>query len=81
MEKKKQLVEQKNNVKSMIVFPMQKIQEAVLTSKEFISSHLPNNFIYYNPKELVSGDFYWMHVKENFIYFSVIDCTGGVPVL
>lgn len=80
VEKQKQLVEQKNNEITDSISYAKKIQEAVLTSKEFISSHLPNNFIYYNPKELVSGDFYWMHVKENFIYFSVIDCTGhGVP--
>ena len=58
-----------------------KIQEALLTPKHYIEDALPNNFIYYLPKDVVSGDFYWVHkVSENKIFFTVSDCTGhGVP--
>ena len=58
-----------------------KIQDALLTPKHYIEDALPNNFIYYLPKDVVSGDFYWVHkVSENKIFFTVSDCTGhGVP--
>jgi serine phosphatase RsbU (regulator of sigma subunit) len=37
-------------------------------------------FIFYQPKELISGDFYWLYTSGNLIYFAVADCTGhGVP--
>jgi serine phosphatase RsbU (regulator of sigma subunit) len=37
-------------------------------------------FIFYQPKEIVSGDFYWYEQNENLSYIAVVDCTGhGVP--
>ncbi len=38
-------------------------------------------FVYFRPKDIVSGDFYWAHpVDENNIILVVADCTGhGVP--
>jgi len=56
------------------------LQEAILPPKEFIQSVLPNSFILYKPKDIVSGDFYWVEEKNNKIYFAAVDCTGhGVP--
>ena len=41
---------------------------------------LRNNFIIYEPKDIVSGDFYWFHQVDNFLFIASIDCTGhGVP--
>jgi serine phosphatase RsbU (regulator of sigma subunit) len=41
---------------------------------------LPENFILYKPKDIVSGDFYWVEEKNDIVYFAVVDCTGhGVP--
>lgn len=57
-----------------------KIQQAIITNTEYINTHIPNNFIYFNPKDIVSGDFYWATKKENCFYFAVCDSTGhGVP--
>ncbi|MFN6037250.1 MAG: PP2C family protein-serine/threonine phosphatase, partial [Bacteroidota bacterium] len=41
---------------------------------------LPNSFILYRPKDIVSGDFYWLDEKDGKVFFAAVDCTGhGVP--
>ncbi len=41
---------------------------------------LPEYFILFKPKDVVSGDFYWVSEKDNKIYIAAVDCTGhGVP--
>lgn len=59
----------------------QKIQSAILNPNN-PSSYLQsiNHFIYFKPRDIVSGDFYWMHNHENYLYIAMADCTGhGVP--
>ena len=57
-----------------------RIQEAILPPNSFISQVLPNSFVLYKPKDIVSGDFYWVEKKHKLIYFAAVDCTGhGVP--
>jgi serine phosphatase RsbU (regulator of sigma subunit)/HAMP domain-containing protein len=56
------------------------IQESILPAEHEIAQHLPEFFIFYRPKDIVSGDFYWFNVKQNNIFISAVDCTGhGVP--
>lgn len=58
----------------------QHIQTAILPSKEFIELQLPESFVVYLPKAVVSGDFYWVQEKDGLLFFAVCDCTGhGVP--
>ena len=57
-----------------------RIQEAILPSFDFIKTHLPNSFIYYQPKDIVAGDFYWAEKVEDNFFIAAADCTGhGVP--
>jgi serine phosphatase RsbU (regulator of sigma subunit)/HAMP domain-containing protein len=57
-----------------------RIQEAILPPNNFISQVLPDSFVLYKPKDIVSGDFYWIEKKNNLVYFAAVDCTGhGVP--
>src|SRR5690606_37414964 len=38
------------------------------------------HFVFYRPKDIVSGDFYWAEIFQETLLFAVIDCTGhGVP--
>lgn len=61
------------------------IQESVIPTEEEVNKILPfPSFIFFLPKDIVSGDFYWFSsVKENGHEVYVIaaaDCTGhGVP--
>ncbi len=57
-----------------------KIQAAVLPPHDLIRQYLPEHFIFFLPRDIVSGDFYWFSVNKNRVYFAAVDCTGhGVP--
>lgn len=56
------------------------IQKTILPSPKILNSILPNNFIFYNQRDIVGGDFFWIKKLENKIYLAVGDSTGhGVP--
>lgn len=58
----------------------QRIQKALMASNHLLNKNLPEYFVMYKPKDIVSGDFYWAEeTKERFL-IAVCDCTGhGVP--
>ncbi|MDX2305190.1 MAG: 7TM diverse intracellular signaling domain-containing protein [Microscillaceae bacterium] len=57
-----------------------RIQSSILPRIDRIREYLPAIFIFYRPKDLVSGDFYWFGVEQGKIILAVADCTGhGVP--
>lgn len=57
-----------------------RIQTAALPPLDYINKIIPQNFILYKPKDIVSGDFYFVAEKNNKIIVAVADCTGhGVP--
>jgi serine phosphatase RsbU (regulator of sigma subunit) len=57
-----------------------RIQEAILPPDALVKKELPNPFVLYKPKDIVSGDFYWMEKVNEKVYFAAVDCTGhGVP--
>jgi serine phosphatase RsbU (regulator of sigma subunit)/Tfp pilus assembly protein PilF len=57
-----------------------RIQDSILPPEAQIKRVLPNSFILYQPKDVVSGDFYWLDSKDNYSVFAAVDCTGhGVP--
>jgi len=58
----------------------QKIQEAILPSKAAIRLSFPNSFIFYQPRDIVSGDFYWFSRQGQRVFIAAVDCTGhSVP--
>lgn len=59
-----------------------RIQEAMLPSAEKLNKILNNEnyFLFYEPRNLISGDFFWVHRKESRTIVVVADCSGyGVP--
>lgn len=57
-----------------------RIQSAMLPSYTLFRKYLPQSFIYFVPKDIVSGDFYWIAEKNEKIIVAAVDCTGhGVP--
>ncbi|MDP1746103.1 MAG: tetratricopeptide repeat protein [Bacteroidota bacterium] len=87
VESQKKIVEEKN----LIVLEKNKeildsihyakhIQRAMLTSDSYLKKILPEHFVLYKPKDIVSGDFYWSVKHQNKTFLAVADCTGhGVP--
>lgn len=80
IEKQKLLVEVKNIKITDSINYAKRIQQAILPSQELIKSFLPESFIFFRPKDIVSGDFYWFTKKQDKLIIAVADCTGhGVP--
>jgi serine phosphatase RsbU (regulator of sigma subunit) len=78
--RQKELVVEKNREILSSIEYAKRIQTAILPSKKYIEAHLKEHFIFYRPKDIVSGDFYWVNKKENRVFVAAIDCTGhGVP--
>ena len=76
---KKEIEEKHYNVTSSIRYAL-RIQKAILPADDYFKILLPDSFIIYKPKDIVSGDFYWLGEDEGKILFAVVDCTGhGVP--
>ncbi len=58
----------------------QTIQNSLLPSSHILKDGLPEYFILYKPRDIVSGDFYWFSQQEKHFYIAAADCTGhGVP--
>jgi serine phosphatase RsbU (regulator of sigma subunit) len=57
-----------------------RLQDAILPPSHFVKDVIPESFILFKPKDIVSGDFYWVEKKGRKAYFAAVDCTGhGVP--
>ena len=80
VEDKNQIIEEKQKEIIDSINYAKRIQYSLLAHEDFLKAHLPNHFVYFNPKDIVSGDFYWATKKDNKFYFAVCDSTGhGVP--
>lgn len=57
-----------------------RIQTAMIPTEKRLRDILPKSFVYFRPKDMVSGDFYYVYNDGNKTYIAVVDCTGhGVP--
>lgn len=57
-----------------------RLQNAILPSQKLIRQSFPDSFMFYRPRDIVSGDFPWLYEKDDDVYLAAIDCTGhGVP--
>ncbi|MEM6297889.1 MAG: GAF domain-containing protein [Bacteroidota bacterium] len=57
-----------------------RIQEAMLPDRQSIKQALPESFILFKPRDMVSGDFFWFAEQDDKQFVAAVDCTGhGVP--
>ncbi|MCB0401779.1 MAG: SpoIIE family protein phosphatase, partial [Flavobacteriales bacterium] len=76
---KNKIIEEKNKDITDSINYAKRIQTAILPVDTALSKHF-DSFVYYRPKDIVSGDFYWVKEVGDRVFFSVVDCTGhGVP--
>ncbi|NBG66810.1 SpoIIE family protein phosphatase [Acidiluteibacter ferrifornacis] len=80
LNKEKEIVEIQNlEIKRSIQYA-KRIQASILPTQSYIRQTLPDSFIYYHPKDIVSGDFYWFTQIGHKAVIAAVDCTGhGVP--
>jgi len=73
-------IQEKNKAITESINYAKRIQTAILPNTKFVQEYLPNSFIFYRPKDVVSGDFPWFFKKGDDIFIAAVDCTGhGVP--
>jgi serine phosphatase RsbU (regulator of sigma subunit) len=57
-----------------------RLQTAILKPETTLINYFEDGFIYFRPKDIVSGDFYWFEKFGNLSLLAAADCTGhGVP--
>jgi serine phosphatase RsbU (regulator of sigma subunit) len=89
VEHQRELVNEKQKEILDSIHYAKRIQQTLLAHTDFVNENIPNNFILFNPKDIVSGDFYWAtstirgpqgSADNNLFYLAVCDSTGhGVP--
>ncbi len=80
IEHQKELVDEKQKEILDSINYAKRIQYTLLAHQEVLKKNLPEHFILFQPKDIVSGDFYWATKKDDKFYFAVCDSTGhGVP--
>jgi len=78
-ERTHELAQKNRDITSSIEYA-KRIQQAILPPLEEIKQYLPESFVLYLPKDIVSGDFYWFGEQDNKLILVAADCTGhGVP--
>ena len=76
---KNELEEKNKDIMDSINYA-KRIQTAILPPDNLVQYCFPESFIFYQPKDIVSGDFYWIDNVEHRRFAAAVDCTGhGVP--
>lgn len=79
-EEQKTVIEEKNTEITDSIHYAKRIQQVLMASESTLNSNLPEYFILYKPKAIVSGDFYWANNIDGKFIIVTADCTGhGVP--
>jgi serine phosphatase RsbU (regulator of sigma subunit) len=91
-ERNKEIEKQRNDITASITYA-KRIQNAILPEIELIKGIFPQSFIFYKPRDIVSGDFYYFSMVQEAgvrndgsrglstkVILAAVDCTGhGVP--
>lgn len=79
VEQRDKIEAQNKDIKSSFQYAS-RIQNAVLPPKQNFKNLLGDYFIFFRPRDIVSGDFYYLNQKNNKVIVAAADCTGhGVP--
>lgn len=81
LDKNKEIEHKNKDITDSILYA-KRIQEALLPTENALNNDYFEYFIYFKPKDIVSGDFYFLKKIErsNVIVAAAVDCTGhGVP--
>ncbi len=78
-DKKNHIEKQKQEIEDSIIYA-KRIQTAAMPAHDYMQKNLPEHFVLFKPRDIVSGDFFWASKREDKIIITAADCTGhGVP--
>lgn len=76
----KEVIEHKNKEITDSINYAKRIQESILPIRTEIQNSFVESFVFFKPRDVVSGDFYWFTQHKNKKIIACVDCTGhGVP--
>lgn len=76
----KHIVEEKNKEITDSIQYAKRIQTALIHTQPHLEGNFKDHFVFFKPKDIVSGDFYWSAMQNEHLYVAACDCTGhGVP--
>ncbi len=83
IEANKEIDRQNKSIQSSINYA-KRIQEAMLHNSNLQEQLLPDSFVLFKPRDVVSGDFYWISELKGWydpdVVIAAVDCTGhGIP--
>jgi serine phosphatase RsbU (regulator of sigma subunit)/ligand-binding sensor domain-containing protein len=80
IQKQNLLIQGINNDLTDSIKYAKRIQRTILPNPDILENYFQEHFIFYKPRNIVSGDYYWIKELNGNIYVAVVDCTGhGVP--
>lgn len=80
LREQKAEIERKNRDITDSITYAKRIQSSILPPQEMLSGQFQESFIFFLPRDIVSGDFYWFHPFNGKMMICAADCTGhGVP--
>lgn len=80
IELQKNLIQGINNDLTDSIKYAERIQQTILPDTTILLHYFMDYFVYYKPRNIVSGDYYWIKEINGRMYVAVVDCTGhGVP--
>jgi len=81
LTKQKAIVEEANKSITDSIIYAQRIQTAVCPSPTFLDAFKLEHFLFFRPRDIVSGDYYWFYSDNiDSVFIVAADCTGhGVP--
>ena len=80
-KKQKELIESQNDVIINRINQSKKIQRSMLPSFNDMKKSFSDLYVFYDPKDIVSGDFYWHTSFDHFELIACVDCTGHGDIL
>jgi PAS domain S-box-containing protein len=80
LEEAYRIIEEKNRQIEESLQYAARIQQGMVAPMELIRRYVPESFVFWRPRDIVSGDFYWFYGGDGYFYLAAADCTGhGVP--
>ncbi len=80
LSRKNTLLSEKNDEIQDSLDYAKRLQEVILPEASVFKNAFSDAFLFFSPKDKVSGDFYWFHENHSSIFVAAVDCTGhGVP--
>lgn len=80
IEKQKNVIEESHQEITDSINYASRIQRAMLPAGPLLETETQGHFIFWKPRDVVSGDFYWVKKVNQYLLVAAADCTGhGVP--